>query len=968
MPEPRSESDAPEPGGERDEGGPKGASPADATPADAGGPRVLEVRIHGIGNNPPAEVLGVDPADVRADQTDESGGFWIATSVPDDPANPAHPPDDVRREAYSWGMLARFGGGALGIIGQFFVQLAWLLILPFGLCNSAYWTREVPDQKPGGEWRAGVGAASLRVFALGLTLLYVCALASVSLDLIGTQCLGRGAACPSLPGWVGDFFGTGFFSARGARLALMSLLPVLGVLLLFFLSHSARMRYEAGVFRTVAKMRHAGLASGVDAPGGPTVAGRMTRRPLASEGFWAQTRVGLPTELLHLAGAFFLTALLLGWDRVFAPYTHCTLPGSFALPGSCIDLAAGPIAHAWWVALGVAGGFAGLAFVVYRIARGADTADRAETSGRGSSDEYLLALQHRRERLGGLALAAAVVVYVYVGVCSSLPYSYPHSARTAFVGLIAAPSIVLGVLLAISFSALGWRRRIPRALSITLVAVAGVALLAAVAFKAPRGEPLSAVQLGAYGVAALAVIALILLIVFLPMARGQTYAYQGWRGTGPGVLMLLSLGGAMLLSTLLVLGFQSWLASGSPPCGCAPIAGGPLVAPLAYSNFGATVPVVGVLLLGLVLVVILLRVRNVPQLTTPVTEGGRELLFPLAEYPDGRVPVRDTGDRLGMKMLRARRYAALFHRGEPILGVLAVLLGVAIATSLTVPHELWPNLFDLAVPVLGAVAVLAVVAIAENAVTTKERPIGIMWDVMCFLPRAGHPFGPPCYADRVVPELRDRVVAWLEQDEPGLDRPVPEAEADAEVRAVTTLGHRKVVLSAHSLGAVLAVSCLFTLGADTQDGLKNIGLLTYGTQLRAFFGRFFPELFGPGPLGVRPSRGPSLWQPDPWMRQVAEDFRLPDDEIAARARVDSDMADPTLRELLQLPDGREGWINLWRRTDFLGFPDFSFRDNRIDAGADEFGPPLYLVKVATHPNYPASAQYAENLRRLIDRI
>jgi hypothetical protein len=959
MPDPQSEET------EQPEADPPPAGSAAGPPA---GPRVLEVRIHGIGNNPPAEILGVDPADVRADQTDESGGFFIATRVPDDPADPAHPPDGVRREAYSWGLLARYGGGALGIVGQFFVQLAWLLILPFGLCNTAYWTREVPDQKGGGEWRAGRGAASLRVFALGLTLLYVCALASVSLDLIGTQCLGSGAACPSLPGWVGDFFGTGFFSARGARLALMSLVPVLGVLLLFALSHSARMRYEAGIFRTVVKMRSAGQASGVDAPDGETPAGRMTRRPLASEGFWAQTRVGLPTELLHLASAFFLLALLLGWDRVFAPYTHCTLPGSFALPGACVGVASGPIAHAWWIALGALAGLLGLAFAVIRIARAADAADRTETRRGGTSDEYLLTLQHRRERVGGMALVAGILVYGYVAVCCSLPYRYPHSARTAFVGLIAAPSIILGVLLAISFSALGWRRRIPRGLSIALVTVAGVSLLVAVALKPPRGTPVSAAQLVAYGVAALAVVALILLIILLPVARRQTYAYQGWRGTGPGVLMLLSLGGAMLLSTLLVLGVQSWLASGSPPCGCVPVLGGSLVAPLAYSNFGATVPVVGVLLLLLALVVAMLRMRTVPQLTTPTTRGGREVLFPLPEYPDGRVPVRDTGDKLGMRMLRARRYAALFHRGEPILGVLAVLLGLAIATSLTVPHELWPSLFDLAVPVLGSVAVLAVVAIAENALTTKERPIGIMWDVMCFLPRAGHPFGPPCYAERVVPELRDRVVAWLEQDDPGVERPTPEAEAEAEVRALTTAGDRKAIFSAHSLGAVLAVSCLFTLGADTQDGLKNIGLLTYGTQLRAFFGRFFPELFGPGPLGVRPCRGPSLWLPDPWMRQVEEDFRVPDDQIAARARIDRDMADPTLRQLLTQPDGQEAWINLWRRTDFLGFPDFSFRDNPIDAGADEFGPPLYLVKVATHPNYQASAQYVESLRALMARL
>lgn len=933
-------------------------------------PNVLELRIHGIKNTPPAEMLGVSPADVRPDQADESGGFWIATQVPEDPADPAHPPADVRREAYSWGMLARYGGGALVIIGQFFVQVAWLLILPFGLCNTAYWTREIPDQKGGGEWRAGVGAASLRVFALGLTLLYVCALASVSLDLVGTQCLSGTAACPALPDWITGVFESGYFSARGPRLAAMSLVPVAGVLVLFLVAHNARMRYEAGIFRAVAKMRRAGVVSGVDEPSGQATTGRVRRRPLATEGFWSQTRVGTPTEWLHLAGALFLIAVLLGWDRVFAPFSACSRPGAVALPAPCLDLADGPIAQAWWIALGVLAGFAGLAVVIVRVAAAADSAERGADDEESASDDFLLKLQHRRERAAGILLALATLVFLYTAGFSAVPYATEGTARSAFVGLITAPSIILGVLLAIGVSALGWRRRIPRALSIGLVTAAGLALLTAVLLKPPAGHGITAGQIVAYAVAAACVLALLAVIVFLPIARRETYAYQGWRGTGPGVVILLSLGGAMLLSTLLVLGVRSWLASGTPACGCAAPVGGALAAPLAYKNFGATVPVMAVLLALFALVVALLRLRTTPQLTTPATSGGRDLLYPLSAYPGGKVPVVDTGDKLSMKMLRARRYAGIFHRGEPILGLLAGLLGLGIATSISIPSALWPSLFDLAVPALGAIAVAAVVAIAENAVTSKERPIGVMWDLMCFLPRAGHPFGPPCYAERVVPELRDRVVAWLVRDRAAGERRSPEQQADDEVAALGSEQRSKVILSAHSLGGVLAVSCIFMLGADTKDGLRNIGLLTYGTQLRAYFGRFFPELFGPGALGVRPSRGPSLWQPDPWLGQVNEDHDpdQTDEVVAHRARADVNRDDPTLRELLTQPDGAVAWTNLWRRTDYLGFPDFSYRDNDLDLGADEFGPPLYLVKVATHPNYQASPQYVSALRRLIARI
>ena len=150
-------------------------------------PDVLELRIHGIDNTPAEEMLGVPPGQARLEEGDDVGGFYVPTVDPLDPDDPATPPTRIRREGYRWGGLARYGGGAKGVIALFFVQLAWLLILPFGLCNTAYWMRRIPDQPDVGEWRAGRGAAPIRVFALGLTLLYVCALASVAFDLVGSQ-------------------------------------------------------------------------------------------------------------------------------------------------------------------------------------------------------------------------------------------------------------------------------------------------------------------------------------------------------------------------------------------------------------------------------------------------------------------------------------------------------------------------------------------------------------------------------------------------------------------------------------------------------------------------------------------------------------------------------------------------------------------------------------------------------------
>ncbi|GHH09408.1 hypothetical protein [Streptomyces lanatus] len=105
---------------------------------------------------------------------------------------------------------------------------------------------------------------------------------------------------------------------------------------------------------------------------------------------------------------------------------------------------------------------------------------------------------------------------------------------------------------------------------------------------------------------------------------------------------------------------------------------------------------------------------------------------------------------------------------------------------------------------------------------SARRTIGILWDVGTFWPRAAHPFAPPCYAERAVPDLTWRMVTWTRAEE-----------------------GRRLVISGHSQGSVLAAAAAWQLTAADR---RRVALLTYGSPLERLYGRWFPAHFGPGAL------------------------------------------------------------------------------------------------------------------------
>jgi len=99
----------------------------------------------------------------------------------------------------------------------------------------------------------------------------------------------------------------------------------------------------------------------------------------------------------------------------------------------------------------------------------------------------------------------------------------------------------------------------------------------------------------------------------------------------------------------------------------------------------------------------------------------------------------------------------------------------------------------------------------------SARQLGIVWDLASYWPRAAHPYVPPCYAQKVVPELV------------------------ARVKSYTDAGHR-VVLCGHSQGTLLCASTLLRLLAVSPQSMARVGLVTAGSQLQWAYPRGFPSV------------------------------------------------------------------------------------------------------------------------------
>ncbi|GIH79928.1 hypothetical protein [Planobispora longispora] len=264
--------------------------------------------------------------------------------------------------------------------------------------------------------------------------------------------------------------------------------------------------------------------------------------------------------------------------------------------------------------------------------------------------------------------------------------------------------------------------------------------------------------------------------------------------------------------------------------------------------------------------------------------------------------------------------ATLTDKTDVVVTVIATIGAIAVALAAVL---ITIGLRDVPTGPAVALGVVVTAGVAVGLVyvgwQAYEHPalrstVGVLWDVTTFWPRATHPLAPPCYAERVIPDLLDRVKTLVREE------------------------HNTVVVSGHSQGSVIATALILQL--DPADR-RHTRLLTHGSPLRRLYARFFPTYFGLGTLQV-----------------VKETV--------------------TTRALYAGAAHACHWCNLHRRSDPIGGPVFALSDpwEPVTGGVDEplwdpADPSLGRTDSKTpprifgHSDYYLDPAYEAAFRRLI---
>lgn len=752
----------------------------------------VELRIHGVGGGAPEDLLE-DAAWVQV------GGDATAQFV----RRVGGGPTSIGRplEGYWWG----------GLTSRSVTRALWVTVLPFLLCNLVPWMSDGGAAETDGPARNGADGHTApastnrrtwrrahtkvaRLVGLLLTIAFTTGLMTAFVDVIGWQAAGRN----QLPSWLSWLHQI----APGPRMVLCTL-PVIAVFAIVgFLGRWSLREHEAWTIdeSLAERFRHQPLHG--------------VAMLLGQPGFWHGEEPVKVQQRAHGAAAFATAAVFL----------------------------AAPTGSGWWLVVWGAGllviGLTTVALCSRAAGRSAgnpqDPHARTEAArqyGGGTDDQRNYNARHRQlvivEWAAGVLLASAMVARGFSSPAeATTPTSENHAVATLpgdgvlWVIIAVTGALLLTATLVINLSVrqASSRRQAPSrdwkpfaagllpAVTSTIALTTGGVYALGFALLLPHllhtsaqptlqippvqvdpNKPVFAIP-GALAAFSLALFAAAVVLAALALAYLSAWALAPWR------LSILE-----LIADLYPRGLRfdwslgpfeklhKWLES--PRRGKTPR----LIANLPPPPTAAVL---------------------IPQVRQTTRAIGK------AKLTD-RVGVLASGLALGALVGAAGYDVRWLGRERPLPGWLQWVLD----------HLTGWSLF-LSLAAIGALFGLTVQAFSSGG---QRRSIGVLWDVGTFWPRACHPFAPPCYAERAIPELVNRISAGFTPADKG-------ADPDERERDVRAGRWDQLLVNGYSQGAPIAVAAIAQLPEDIAEGRTR--LVTVGAPLRRLYGRAFPAYFG----------------------------------------------------------------------------------------------------------------------------
>ncbi|WP_157465713.1 hypothetical protein [Cellulomonas sp. Leaf395] len=744
-------------------------------PVELGG--LTEIRVHGVGGTSPESLLGDStPTRVAGDRV---AGFYRTSDAA-----------GRHREAYSWG----------GLTSRSRMRALWALLLPSMLANMAGWMArrwvtagEEEVIRPATRWEFRWFA---RLSALALTLSTAAMVTYLALDVLAYQ-WGRTDPLPSpdraaqpdgVPGGVTSWWNQTVetwtaVDRPGNRIVLGAVAAVLVALVFAVLARHSRSSYESVVPPTPISAEPGAPDVTTTAPPPPNLrCAAALDGGLRAPDFWAGLEWHRFLSRIHLTACLAVVALMLGWST-------------------------------WALGAGTDAAYFGL------VATVASAAALLLVMG-------LLTFDDAQPDLGWIALTLTTAALVLAGTAAVL---LPSDAGPAGMlpGARPALNVVWGV-------------------SLVLLVPLAVQQSFAWLYRLRQSRKLRAQH--------------------RPVPRLSVFPWAG-----PFVMNTIAMvvANTVLLSAIVyVAGVLGTVAWGFGPAEGTSAAPGTIYVPMAIGSLASILSlglILLVVLFGLTFVVVL---RRRTRLNAPTVEADLRTKYAEAGIPDVEASApagteaawwRSAFDPplFGVRGRQRRgrptpwvhkvttmRFVGDHSRAVAVLFIaltVSAVLGLVLFLNQVLLQHREPPMFFVGIGTKVAVAFPPLYVLVLTLAWRNERwrrVLGSLFDVGTFFPRAFHPFAPPAYAERAVPELTRRI--WRLHDNGG-----------------------RVVVSAHSQGSVIAAAALGrTSGRAGQE--PTIGVVTFGSPLGKLYRWAFPALFSDGFLaGIPDDRagiGPVLWR------------------------------------------------------------------------------------------------------------